>query len=365
MTAPELADMASRVLPVLAFLVAITVVAEIADLAGVFDVAAHWASRAGRHLVWALWLLIVAIACASTIVLSLDTTAVLLTPVAITVARQVGVPPLPFAMTTLCLANTASLLLPVSNLTNLLALHHMNLLGVGQRGYLRLAWAPALAAILATVVLLAVRHRRSLSGRYAPDAPPEPHDKVLLWVAAACCVLLGPAFVTGVVPAIPSAVAAAVLLVAVVVRDRSLLRRISVPWLMVLGVSVLFVVVDIALNHGLREVLASLVASGTDAGALFRLGAVGAVSANVVNNLPAYLALEAVSSDTPVRLMALLVGVNAGPLVTVWGSLATLLWRQRCRTQDLEVGVGYLAREGLLCAVVSVAAGLGALVLFG
>jgi len=364
-TATELADLASRVRPVLAFLVAITVVAEIADLAGVFDVAAHWASRAGRHHIWALWLLIVAIACASTIVLSLDTTAVLLTPVAITVARQVGVPPLPFAMTTLWLANTASLLLPVSNLTNLLALHHMNLLGVGQRGYLRLSWAPALAAILATVVLLAVRHRRSLSGRYAPDAPPEPHDKVLLWVAAACCVLLGPAFVTGAVPAIPSAAAAGVLLVAVVVRDRSLLRRISVPWLMVLGVSVLFIVVDIALNHGLREVLASLVGSGTDAGALFRLGTVGAVSANVVNNLPAYLALEAVSSDAPVRLMALLVGVNAGPLVTLWGSLATLLWRQRCRTQDLQVGVGYLAREGLLCAVVSVAAGLGALVLFG
>jgi arsenical pump membrane protein len=112
-------------------------------------------------------------------------------------------------------------------------------------------------------------------------------------------------------------------------------------------------------------VLASLVGTGTDAGALFRLGAVGAVSANVVNNLPAYLALEAVSSDAPVRLMALLVGVNAGPLVTVWGSLATLLWRQRCRTQDLEVGAGYLAREGLLCAVASVAAGLGALVLFG
>jgi arsenical pump membrane protein len=364
-TGPEISDLASRVLPVLAFLVAITVVAEIADLAGVFDVAAHLAARAGRHRVWALWLLVVAIACASTIVLSLDTTAVLLTPVAITVARQVGVPPLPFAMSTLWLANTASLLLPVSNLTNLLALHHMNLLGVGQRGYVRLAWAPALAAILATVVLLAIRHRRSLAGRYAPDAPPDPHDKVLLWVSAGCCVLLGPAFVTGVVPAIPSAVAAGVLLVTVVVRDRSLVRRISVPWLMVLGVSLLFVVVDIALTHGLREVLASLVGSGTDAGALFRLGAVGAVSANVVNNLPAYLALEAVSSDAPVRLMALLVGVNAGPLVTVWASLATLLWRQRCRTQDLEVGARYLAREGLLCAVVSVAAGLGALDVFG
>jgi arsenical pump membrane protein len=56
---------------------------------------------------------------------------VLLTPLAITVARQVGIPALPFAMTTLWLANTASLLLPVSNLTNLLALHHMNPPGRG------------------------------------------------------------------------------------------------------------------------------------------------------------------------------------------------------------------------------------------
>ncbi|MEP6651292.1 MAG: hypothetical protein ABJA74_15490 [Lapillicoccus sp.] len=55
--------------------VAITVVAEIADLAGVFDVAAHWAARAGRHRVWVLWLLIVFLACGCTIVLSLDTTA--------------------------------------------------------------------------------------------------------------------------------------------------------------------------------------------------------------------------------------------------------------------------------------------------
>ncbi len=365
MTGAELADLAARVLPVLAFLVAITVVAEIADQAGVFDVAAHWASRAGRHRVWALWLLIVAIACVSTIVLSLDTTAVLLTPVAITVARQVGVPPLPFAMTTLWLANTASLLLPVSNLTNLLALHHLNLLGVGQTGYLRLAWAPALAAILATVVLLGLRHRTALTGRYTPDAPPEPHDRVLLVVASACCILLCPAFISGIVPAIPSAIAAVILLVTLAMRDGSKLRSVSVPWLMVVGVSVLFVVVDIAVNHGLREILVSLTGQGTSPGALFRLGAVGAVAANVVNNLPAYLALEAVSSDSAARLVALLVGVNVGPLVTVWASLATLLWRQRCRSQGLKVSAAYLAREGLLCAVVAVAAALGALVLVG
>ncbi|HEY8822641.1 MAG TPA: hypothetical protein VIM49_11990 [Dermatophilaceae bacterium] len=40
--------MATRIGPVLIFLVAITVVAEIADAAGVFDVAGHSAARAGH-----------------------------------------------------------------------------------------------------------------------------------------------------------------------------------------------------------------------------------------------------------------------------------------------------------------------------
>lgn len=130
-----------------------------------------------------------------------------------------------------------------------------------------------------------------------------------------------------------------------------------------LGVSALFVVVDAALSHGLRDVLAGWVGSGGDGGALLRVGAVGAIAANAVNNLPAYLALEAVSADTAPRLLALLVGVNVGPLVTVWASLATILWRQRCRAAGLIVGLGYLAWEGLLCALLVGVAALGALVL--
>jgi arsenical pump membrane protein len=364
-TTGQLLDLAQRVGPVMIFLVAITVVAEIADIAGVFDVAGHWAARLGRHRTPLLWLLLVLLSCLTTIVLSLDTTAVLLTPVVIAVARQLGLSAVPFVMTTVWLANTASLLLPVSNLTNLLALHHFSLLGLGSAGYLRLALWPALASIAATVLVLAVLHRRGLRGRYELDAPPEPHDRVLLVVAGAVCVALGPAFVSGVTPAIPATVAAVLLAVVLGARSMPTLRRVKVPWLVVLGVCALFVVVDVAGRHGLNALLTTWVGDGTSGRDLLRLSGIGAVSANVVNNLPAYLALEAVSADAPVRLMALLVGVNAGPLVTVWASLATLLWRQRCRTQDLEVGVGYLAREGLLCAVVSVAAGLGALVLFG
>ncbi|GGB79373.1 arsenic transporter [Knoellia flava TL1] len=359
MTTQELIDLAARVGPVMVFLVAMTVVAEVAEIAGVFDVAAHWTSHAGRHRTWLLWLLVVALATACTIVLSIDTTAVLLTPVVIAMTRQLGIPAMPFALTTVWLANTASLLLPVSNLSNLIALHRFSSLGVGTHEYIALAWRPALAAIVATVVVLFLLHRRDLLTRYSPDPPAEPHDRVLLWVAGAVCIALGPAFVSGMTPAIPAAVGAVVLVGALAWRWPARLRTVAVPWPMVLAVCALFVVVEVAMRHGLEGVLADLV-GGPD-GSLWQVGAVGAAGANVVNNLPAYLALEPVSDTSPEHLMALLVGVNAGSIVTVWGSLATLLWRDRCRRAGLTVDALPYAVRSLPCAVAAVGAALLAL----
>ena len=158
---------------------------------------------------------------------------------------------------------------------------------------------------------------------YEPGPAPVTPNRVLLVAASVSCVLLGPAVVTGVPPAIPS-VAAAV---------------------------------------GLRDLLVAVTLPGTSPTALYFLSCAGVLAANAVNNLPAYLALESVASDAPERLVALLVGVNAGPLVTVWGSIATLLWQQRCRSLGLTVSAGYLAREGLLCVTVVVTAALTALLL--
>ncbi|MDQ1556008.1 MAG: arsenical pump rane protein, partial [Actinomycetota bacterium] len=118
---PEALAVADRVWPVLLFVVAITVVTELAADAGLFTVVAERLAQWGLDRAWLLWIFVVLLASASTIFLSLDTTAVLLTPVVVLLARHIGLPPVPFALTTVWLANSASLLLPVSNLTNLLA----------------------------------------------------------------------------------------------------------------------------------------------------------------------------------------------------------------------------------------------------
>ena len=118
-------DVARRMAPILVFLVAITVLAELAEVANIFDIAAVESARLARGRTGTLFLLVAALATATTVLLGLDTTAVLLTPVVLSLAVHLDLPPMPFALLTVWLANTASLLLPVSNLTNLLALDQL------------------------------------------------------------------------------------------------------------------------------------------------------------------------------------------------------------------------------------------------
>ncbi|WP_456788595.1 SLC13 family permease [Cellulomonas sp. P5_C5] len=353
--------LAERTLPVLVFVAALTVVAEMCAGAGLFDAAAGLASRVAGGRRWVLWALVVVLATVSTAVLSLDTTAVLLTPVVIALARHTRTPPLPFALAVLALANTASLVLPVSNLTNLLADHLLRADGVG---YLGLMWAPALASILVTVAVLAVRDRRSLGGAYDPGPPHVVRDRTLLVVCAVAVGVLAVAFVVG-APTAPTAIVVAVVLLSVTLARHQKLpvaARDLVPWRTLLVVLGLFVVVATAHAQGLGTLLAHAAGTGNGPGALLQVAATGALASNAMNNLPAYLALEPAAGTDPLRLAALLIGTGVGPLVTPWGSLATVLWWHRCRTVMLDVPARTIVRQGLLLAPLTVVAATLALV---
>lgn len=351
-----------RVLPVATFLIAITAVAELSDRAGVFDIAAHALARWGRGSAWGLWLLFSAFAVSCTIFLSLDTTAVLLTPVAIALAAQIGAAPRPFAMTTLWIANTGSLLLPVSNLTNLLALDRFDHLGVDHGGFVCLAAAPAAAAVVTTLLLVAWLFRHDLSHRYTVDAAPATHDPVLAIASGAVCLVIGPAFALGGEPWLVALLALTVSAAVTAWRDASLLRGLDLPWVMAAGFAVLTLAVTGAHRAGVFEGAMALAAGGSGMADLGRLAGMTALSANLVDNLPAYLVMEPAGTD-PARLMAVLIGANAGPLVTPWASLATLLWLQRCRAGGVRWNPWRLAGLGLLCATCTVVAAVTALAL--
>jgi arsenical pump membrane protein len=347
---PEAIALWDRVWPILLFVVAITVVTELAAEAGLFRAVAERTARWGRGRAWLLWLLVLALAVLSTIFLSLDTTAVLLTPVVVLLARHVGLSPLPFALTTVWIANTASLLLPVSNLTNLLALH---LMGTTPIEFAALMAVPAAIAIVVPAVILFLLFRRSLLVRYQAGTPAEPEDRVLLVASAIVVVALLPLLVSGIPVWMPALAAAAVLAIVFLCRRRSALRFGLLPWQLMLLAGGLFLVVEAAHSLGLGEVLAAVSGTGHSPLDLLRLAGAGAVGANAIDNLPAYLALEPVAGD-PVRLAALLIGVNAGPLITPWASLATLLWHERLSALDVTISWRRYMLLGLLAAPLTV-----------
>ena len=330
----------TRGAPIMGFLLAITVLAELSDRAGVFDAAATVCARAARGSALRLYLVVAALGVLTTVAMSLDTTAVLLTPVVLTLAGKLGLRPLPFALLAVWLANTASMLLPISNLTNLLAAGR---LGLSATGFAARMALPEVAAVLVTVSYLTVLYRRDLTTRYQVPEHTPPGDRVTFWVCAVACVALAPGVLLGAAPwavALPCAAAAVAVFL---VRDRAALRVGLLPWRIVIFTEGLFLLVTAVARHGGTDLLRTLIGHS----ALATTITAGAAS-NAVNNLPAYLAVEtAVPPGHDTQLFAALVGTNAGPLVLMWGSLATLLWRERCKAHGLTVTATQFALVGL------------------
>ena len=352
---------AQRVWPVLLFLAAIKIVADLCDDAGLFDVAAHLAARVARGRRMVLFLMFVALATVCTWVLSLDTTAVLLTPIGLAVAAELGISPLPFAFASIWLANAASLLLPVSNLTNLLA---QDRLGLATVDFMALTWRPQLAILVVVTGVLVLRYRRPLSGRYVVPLQLPARDPVPLGVAAAVALLTGPAIIAGAPAWSVASVGAAALVAVFAWRDASRVTPVRLwqltPVSMIAFASGLFLVVEAVVRHA--HTLLTQVLGTADDGvvSLLRLAGVSAVAANVVNNLPAYLGIEPFAAD-PRRLVAVLIAVNAGPMIITWGSLANLLWGQICADRGVVVSARRFAAEGLLVVPLALLVGVLAL----
>ncbi|MEV0246482.1 SLC13 family permease [Nocardia sp. NPDC050712] len=366
----EAADNMRRIWPLLVFLGAVIILAELTRQAKVFDVIAHRLAILGRGYYPALFGLCVLFASATTILLNLDTTAVLLTPVMLALAGPARIPPLPLAMLTLWLANTASLLLPVSNLTNLLAAERVALHATEFAGRM---WAAQLVSIAATMLCLWVFYwRRGLrdADRYVPPAPVRPEnsrERALLYTTAGACLLfiLAIPFVGERID-VAALIAAAIALLAFAVFDRSALKLSLFPWQLLVFVVGLFLVIPTLSRHGLSDLMHLLIGSDPGAEGAYRAAAAGAGLSNVANNLPAYTAGEAVvPAENRNQLLALLIGTNVGPVVTPWASLATLLCLEFCRTHSVRVPMGRFVGTGLVLATLATAGSVAALLITG
>lgn len=353
-----LGDAAARLAPVLGFVAAISVVVNLSSRTGAFDTVVAALGRlpgmSGRLGAWAL---VTGLAAVSTAFFSLDTTVILLTPVAVGLARARGLEVLALALPVIWTANIASLWLPVSNLTNLLADAAGRFRATG--GFTAAAWPVSgvtfFVALAASAVALVVYARSPVPapaatepGRVGRDVGSfEAHRLRALSLAVLACTL--PLLATPVPYWLTAAVAAVVLAACFAVTEPGALRMDLVPWgalLVAAALSVAAAAVHASgISAGLVAAMGGLGVPGTAAG--------GAVAANLVNNIPAYLALEPAAAAGR-ETLALLVGVNVGPLVTPWASLATLLWFDQLARRGEPVPWRAFALPGLVLAPVAV-----------
>ncbi|MFJ5227113.1 SLC13 family permease [Streptomyces sp. NPDC088400] len=337
-------------LPVVAFLAAVLVLAQLCDEEGLFAAAGDLVARVcggqPRRLLGGVF----GVAAVITAVLSLDATVVLLTPVVFATAARVGARPRPHVYACTHLANSASLLLPVSNLTNLLA---FTASGLSFTRFAALMALPWLAAIAVEYVVF----RRWFAADLAAGAHPPKTDErreMPVFTLVVLGLTLAGFVVTSFVGVEPvwAALAGTVVLAARALRQRRTtvtgLVRAASP-LFCLFVLALGVVVKAVVDNGLDIGISRLLPSGSSLLSLLAIAAIAAVLANVINNLPAILALlPVVAPAGPGPVLAALIGVNLGPNLTYVGSLATLLWRRILHEHDTEPKLGHFTLLGLL-----------------
>jgi arsenical pump membrane protein len=347
--------------PTVAFLAAILVLAFTAERHGVFGWIGALVARTGKGRPRRLLGAVFGAAALTTAVLSLDATVVLLTPVVFAVAARAGVGHRPHAYACNHLANSASLLLPVSNLTNLLAFAAS---GLTFAGFAALMAAPWLAVILVEFLVFQLFFADDLAAP-ATANPGEPgpaprYALIVLAVTLAGFVALQP---FGVEPAWVAATGAAALAVPLLrrrdIRPMALLTEANpafCAFVLALGVVVLAV-----RSNGLGDVIDTWLPTHPDLLGLLGAATIAAILANVLNNLPATLVLLPAVAHSPGLLLAVLIGVNVGPNLTYAGSLATLLWRRILHARDAAPRTSEFLRLGAATVPLTLVAAVAAL----
>ena len=321
----------------------------VAEEDGLFAAAGAWFARLAPNgfLLYGGAAVLVA---AVTTVLNLDTSVAFLTPVLVYTARQRGQGEVALLYACLLLSNAGSLLLPGSNLTNLIVLGHLHLSGADFFRHMAPAW---LASVVVTAVVIGVAERHSLRASIAGGGKVKVQRPVLgIGLIAVLAVTVLVLVLHS--PALPVAVVG---LVSVSLRAPSRTER-GARALDVLGVPVLIGLFAVAVALGTLGRVWSGPTTMLSHLDIWGTAVVAAGTSVLVNNLPAASLLAA---RTPPHPFALLVGLNIGPNLFVTGSLAWVLWLRAARSAGAEPSVAKASRLGVIAVPLAMAAALGML----
>ena len=317
---------------VLILLSTLTILARLADVEGVFTWAAKFLLPARDRSSVAMFRRLILVTAVTTAVLSVDAAVLLLTPVVVMTVSRMHLSTRPHGYACGPLANSASLLLPVSNLTNLLAFSATGLSVLSFTGFMALPWLVALVtqyALLRRLYAADLDIQPAEQASTASEQPPVP--RLAIAVLASTAVGFVVASAIGVALVWPVAAGAGVLAVRQLIGRRNTVGDVmeAANLSFALFVVGLAVIVRGIQENGVGDLLSAALPDGVGLVALLAAAGIGAVLANLVGNIAATLVLVPAAAlvGTP-AILALLIGVNIGANLSYLGSHSMLVWRR-------------------------------------
>jgi arsenical pump membrane protein len=349
---------------VLLFFAGLTAVVAVAESAGFFAWVAFAAANAAHGSGRRLFFGVIAAGTLTTLFLTNDAAAVVMTPLVFVLVRHLRLPAAPFAFACTFIANGASIALPISNPINIIIGAAADLrLG----DYVALLWAPALTGVVATVALLWLVFRRNLRVKFNPASVAKPDDdpryrfEVTVLLGLTALALMSTSAAGGSV-GLTAAISGAAMLAhgfySRMLRWRHVASDMN-PAIVVM-VAALFVAVDGVRHSGLLNPTAAMVVSAarahpTLAGPVAALAA--ALASNLFNNLPTALIavgtlhVGAFPAEVARQFAAgAIVGCDLGPNLTTVGSLSTLIWLVLLRRRGLKISASEYFKVGVVLA---------------
>ncbi|HWI52390.1 MAG TPA: arsenic transporter [Symbiobacteriaceae bacterium] len=363
-------------------LIAIVVISVVLDQAGLFRWAALQMARRAGGDGRSIFLAVILLGAVVSTLFTNDATVLILTPIVYEMLAALGFDHrmmLPYMMACGFVADSMSIPLAVSNLTNMITARYFSL-DFGRFALLMLI--PTVACLGATVLVLRWYFRREIPARYDLAVLQDPAAairdpflfRVGLGVLGAMVIAF---FINSTLMRMPVsfviATGALVLLIASmknrVVKPLAVVRQ--APWHVVIFALGMYLVVYGLGNAGLTgwsaALLDRLLAMGP-AAAVIGTGVLVALFSSLMNNLPGVmlgcLALAAAGATGAVHdgmVLANVIGSDIGPKLTPIGSLATLIWLHSLQLRGMKITWQYYLKVGLIITPPVLLAALGAL----
>lgn len=328
------------------FLAGMMIASELARKEGLFDYLAALAARHAKGSPKRLFLLIYLVGVVVTVFMSNDATAVVLTPAVLAVTRTLKIEkPLPYLYICAFVANAASFVLPISNPANLVIFGDQM---PGLLEWLKRFSLPSLVAIVVTYVALYWRVKAQLPRTIGSDiAVPDLSGagKLTGWGILGMAITMLTASALEMDLGFPTFIAGVVMFFAICLRNRRLLagHLAEISWSVMPLVAGLFVLVEGLQATGVITSLSRYLGNAdlqSSSYAAWSAGVTMAFGSNLINNLPAGLIAGSVVAGAEVStevVSAILIGIDLGPNLSVTGSLATILWLNALKREDMEV----------------------------